>query len=137
MWSASNWRNAMSMRGRAKARRLRATRRTKLPTSPPIPALSKTAPMARTCSSAEKTGERTGKVTGNLTLLGQTHPLTLDVTWNKSDAYPFGHGKHTIGISARGTVKRSLYGMTYAVANVFLTLWGPIIIGLVSRNPPG
>jgi uncharacterized transporter YbjL len=26
------------------------------------------------------------------------------------------------------------FTVTYAVANVFLTLWGPIIVGLVSRN---
>ena len=65
---------------------------------------------------AEKTGERTGKITGDLTLLGQTHPLVLDVTWNKSGTYPFGDKHYAIGISARGTLKRSLYGMTYAVA---------------------
>ena len=67
-------------------------------------------------TSAEQTGERSGKITGNLTLLGETHPLTLDVTWNKSGAYPFGDKHYAIGLSARGTLKRSLYGMTYAVA---------------------
>lgn len=60
-------------------------------------------------------GPDKGTVTGKLTLLGQTHPLTLDVTLNKSEAYPFGHGKYTLGISARGAVRRSQYGMTYGV----------------------
>ncbi|MEP6826057.1 MAG: aspartate-alanine antiporter, partial [Ramlibacter sp.] len=26
------------------------------------------------------------------------------------------------------------FTVTYAVANVFLTLWGPIIVGLITRN---
>ncbi len=28
------------------------------------------------------------------------------------------------------------FTVTYAVANVFLTLWGPIIVGIISTNPP-
>ena len=66
---------------------------------------------------AEVTGDRTGKVFGELTLLGQTHPLVLDVVWNKTADYPFGHELETMGVSARGVVKRSLYGMDYAVGN--------------------
>lgn len=66
---------------------------------------------------SKKTGPRSGTVTGNLTLRGQTHPLTLDVTWNKSGFYPFGHKDYVIGISARGKLKRSRYGMTYVVEN--------------------
>lgn len=63
-------------------------------------------------------GDRTGKVTGDLTIRGVTKPITLDVTWNKSGKYPFGHGKHTIGVSARGTVIRSEFGMTYALGGI-------------------
>ena len=63
------------------------------------------------------TGETTGTVTGDLTILGRTRPITLDVTLNKDAAYPFGHERRTLGISARGTVVRSDYGMTYAVEN--------------------
>ena len=50
-----------------------------------------------------------------LTLLGQTHPVALDVRLNKSGAYPFGHRKHTLGISASTTIKRSQWGMDYGV----------------------
>lgn len=57
-----------------------------------------------------------GTVPGTLTLLGQTRPLTLRVTLNKSDVYPFGHSRHTLGISARAAINRSAYGMTYGVA---------------------
>ncbi|KQI67523.1 hypothetical protein AN189_15170 [Loktanella sp. 3ANDIMAR09] len=58
-----------------------------------------------------------GTVTGDLTLLGQTHPLTLDVTLNKAADYPFGHGRFTLGISARGSLQRSQWGMVYGVDN--------------------
>ncbi|KZD12520.1 YceI family protein [Oceanibaculum pacificum] len=71
---------------------------------------------------AEPTGARTGKVTGDLTLLGVTKPVTLDVTWNKSGEYPFGGGvlgkpNYVTGISARGSFKRSDFGMDYGVAD--------------------
>ncbi len=58
-----------------------------------------------------------GTVEGTLTLLGQARPLVLDVTLNKAGAYPFGHKRFVLGISGRGSVKRSDYGMTYGVAN--------------------
>lgn len=59
--------------------------------------------------------DNTGKLAGNLTLLGQTHPVTLDVSLNKAAAYPFGHRKHTLGISASTTLQRSQWGMNYGV----------------------
>lgn len=65
----------------------------------------------------EPTGENTGKLTGDLTLLGHTRPVTLDVTRNKTKEYPFGHGEYTMGVSARTTIERSEWGMTYAVDN--------------------
>lgn len=59
--------------------------------------------------------ESAGKLDGMLTLLGQTRPVTLDVRINKAAPYPFGHGLHTLGISATTTLKRSEWGMTYAL----------------------
>ena len=58
-----------------------------------------------------------GKLRGDLTMLGQTHPVELEIRVNKAAPYPFGHGKHTLGISARTTIPRSRWGMTYGVAN--------------------
>ncbi|NGX17119.1 YceI family protein [Wenzhouxiangella sp. XN24] len=60
-------------------------------------------------------GKRKGTLAGDLTLLGQTRAVELGVTINKSAKYPFGHGRHTLGISARTTIKRSEWGMTYGV----------------------
>lgn len=67
-------------------------------------------------TSSEKLTDNTGVVHGELTLLGQTHPLSLEVTYNKAGAYPFGDN-YSVGISARGTIVRSQHGMTYAVDN--------------------
>jgi polyisoprenoid-binding protein YceI len=66
-------------------------------------------------TSAKQTGPRTGEITGDLTIRGVTKPVTLDVTWNKSGEYPFGDKHWAAGFSARTTIKRSDYGMTYAL----------------------
>lgn len=58
-----------------------------------------------------------GSLTGDLTMLGETHPVTLDVTLNKAEKYPFGHKQYTLGLSARTTLSRSEWGMTYGVDN--------------------
>ena len=60
-----------------------------------------------TAEGGEVTGENTGTVTGDLTILGQTRPVTLDVTLNKDAPYPFGHEKRTLGISVRGRKETS------------------------------
>lgn len=73
--------------------------------------------MRFTAATARRTGERTYQVAGELELHGQSQPLTLTATWNKSEEYPFGGSPYVMGVSARGTLKRSAFGMTYAVDN--------------------
>lgn len=63
----------------------------------------------------DATSDNTGNLTGDLTLLGKTLPVTLDVTLNKAGEYPIGHKEYTLGISAKTTIKRSDWGMTYAL----------------------
>jgi len=58
-----------------------------------------------------------GKLHGDLTLLGVTLPIVLDISVNKQDKYPFGHRKETIGISASTVIERSKWGMDYGVSN--------------------
>jgi polyisoprenoid-binding protein YceI len=65
----------------------------------------------------ENGGRLDGRLSGTLTLLGQTHPVILEVSLNKAATYPFGHRKHTLGISARTTLQRSQWGMSYGVNN--------------------
>ncbi|HPQ50661.1 MAG: YceI family protein [Alphaproteobacteria bacterium] len=63
------------------------------------------------------TGSETAKVEGNLTLLGITKPVTLDVKLNKIGENPISNLK-TAGFSATGIVKRSDFGITYALPGV-------------------
>ncbi|MDF0752128.1 YceI family protein [Marinobacter sp. 71-i] len=63
----------------------------------------------------ETTGNNTGIVTGDLTLLGKTRPVDVDVTLNKSAEYPIGHEDYTLGMTAETTIKRSDWGMTYGL----------------------
>lgn len=65
--------------------------------------------------SAEPLTETTGRITGDLTLLGVTRPMTLDVRLNKTGNYPFGDEHYAIGIDATGTIRRSDFGMVYGV----------------------
>lgn len=58
----------------------------------------------------EKTGDKTGKITGDLTLLGVTKPVVLDVVFNKAGPHPM-NGKHVAGFSATTHLKRSEWGM--------------------------
>ncbi|MCB1651533.1 MAG: polyisoprenoid-binding protein [Alphaproteobacteria bacterium] len=60
------------------------------------------------------TGDQTADVTGDLTLLGVTKPVTLHVVHNKSGKHPFG-GKYISGFSATAHLNRSDFGMNYGV----------------------
>lgn len=73
--------------------------------------------MTFTADEAEVTGDDSGKIHGQLTLLGETRPLTLDVTYHGGVEYPFGDEHYAIGISARGSFDRTDFGMTYASEN--------------------
>lgn len=59
----------------------------------------------------EETSENEGRLTGDLTVMGITHPVTLDVTIN-SAAMNRMVRKEMIGFSASGVIKRSEYGLT-------------------------
>lgn len=57
------------------------------------------------------TGEKTGKIEGNLTFLGVTKPVILDVTFNGGyRKMPFTN-RPTIGFSATAKINRSEWGM--------------------------
>jgi polyisoprenoid-binding protein YceI len=88
---------------------------------------------------SEKTGDRTGKIHGELTLRGVTRPLTLDVTWVKSAEYPIGGGlfggkPYVTGINAKGVLKRSDFGMTYAVDNGLVGDAVTLMLGFEARR---
>jgi len=57
------------------------------------------------------------KVEGDLTLVGVTKPVVLDVKFNKSAVSPITQ-KATVGFSATATLKRSEFGINYAIPGV-------------------
>ncbi len=59
----------------------------------------------------EVTGENQGRMTGNLTMLGVTKPVELDVTFNGAYAKHPMAGFPEMGFSAIGTLKRSDWGL--------------------------
>ncbi len=65
----------------------------------------------------EAAGEGRLTVQGDLTLRGISKPVSLDVKINKIGAHPMS-GKPYAGFTATGTLKRSDFGMTYAVPAV-------------------
>ena len=59
----------------------------------------------------EKLSDRTGRVTGDLTMHGITKPVTLDVTFNGGGKHPMSKSP-ALGFSARGELKRSDFNIT-------------------------
>lgn len=75
-------------------------------------------PTARFVGTSFETEDgETGTITGDLTLLGQTHPVTLDVTLNHDGPHPMS-GAQALGFSATGTLIRSEWGLGYAAPAV-------------------
>jgi polyisoprenoid-binding protein YceI len=64
-----------------------------------------------------KTGDKTGKVTGDLTVHGVTKPVTLDITLNFSGIQPMSK-KPTLGIGATTAIKRTEFGVSAAAPYV-------------------
>jgi polyisoprenoid-binding protein YceI len=62
----------------------------------------------------EKTGDNTARITGDLTMLGATRPVTLDAKLVRMAEHPSPAYRKalTAGFSARGKIKRSEFGMT-------------------------
>jgi len=58
-----------------------------------------------------KTGDKTAALTGDMTILGVTRPVTLAVTFNQSGAHPM-NKNYVAGFNLTGTLKRSDFGMT-------------------------
>ena len=71
-----------------------------------------------TSTAIEMTGENTAIMTGDLTFLGVTKPLSFSVTFNGAmKKQPFSK-KPTLGFSATGSLKRSEWGMATYVPNI-------------------
>jgi polyisoprenoid-binding protein YceI len=75
--------------------------------------------MTFTAAEAKRTGDKTFQVNGNLELLGRSVPMTLQATVNKIGQYELGTFRkpYVMGVSARGSFKRSAHGMNYGLDN--------------------
>jgi polyisoprenoid-binding protein YceI len=63
----------------------------------------------------EVNGDKTGTMTGNLTLLGVTKPVTLALTLNREGLHTFNKRDHIAGFSATGSFKRTDFGMGFGM----------------------
>ncbi len=70
-----------------------------------------------TSTKIEKLTDTTGKVTGDFTLHGITKPVVLDVTFNGAGQNPFMKSDE-LGFSAKGTIKRSEFGISQYIPMV-------------------
>ena len=90
--------------------------------------------MVFTANGAQRTGERDFVIDGELELLGKSQPVSLEATWNKSAPYPMGGNPYVMGVSLRGSFKRSAHGMTYAVDNGWVGDQVELIIEFEARR---
>ena len=63
-----------------------------------------------TSTKVESTGEKTAKITGDLTIAGKTKEVVLDATLNKIGEHPV-NKKEWAGFTATTTLKRSDFGV--------------------------
>lgn len=74
-------------------------------------------PTARFVSRSVAVRGQAATITGDLTLRGVTKPVTLQARFHGAGANPM-NKKETVGFSATGTLKRSDFGLGYAVPAV-------------------
>ncbi|MER7057449.1 MULTISPECIES: YceI family protein [unclassified Streptomyces] len=63
---------------------------------------------------AEALGDDDYRVTGDLTILGTTRPLTIDLEFNGAARDPFGNER--VGFEGKAEIKRSEWGLTWNAA---------------------
>ncbi len=63
----------------------------------------------------ERTGDMTAKLTGDVTMLGVTKPVTFDVVLRNAAPHPFRNELFRTGWSATATIKRSDFGMSFGL----------------------
>jgi polyisoprenoid-binding protein YceI len=72
-------------------------------------------------TAVKKISDKTGEVFGDLTIMGVTNPVVLQVTWNFSGEHPMApinanyKDKHVSGFSAATRILRSAWGVTRGI----------------------
>ena len=65
-----------------------------------------------TSTSIERTGRYTARITGDLSMNGQTHPAVLDATFNAGRVDPLRGAAMVLAFSARGVIDRTQWGVS-------------------------
>lgn len=66
-----------------------------------------------TSTAVEQTGENTAKITGDLTMIGETREVTFEATLNKIGPSPFDPNRTIAGVTVTGEIARAEWGMAY------------------------
>jgi len=74
-------------------------------------------PKVEFVSSAVSPSGKSAKIRGNLTLLGVTKMITIEVKLNKIGTNPINQ-KQTVGFSGKATLKRSDFGIKFGLPNI-------------------
>lgn len=69
------------------------------------------APITFASTAIQRTGEHTARVTGDLTMNGQTHPAVLEVAFDGAMTDPLRGGATVLGFSAHGVINRTDWGV--------------------------
>jgi len=80
-------------------------------------------------TSAEALGDEDYRITGDLTILGTTKPLTIDLEFNGAAKDPFGNER--VGFEGKAEIKRSEWGLTW---NAALETGGVLISDKIKLN---
>lgn len=70
------------------------------------------APITFTSTAIERTGRNTARVIGDLTMNGQTHPVTLEASFAGGAVDPLRGAAMVLGFSAHGVIDRTQWGVT-------------------------
>lgn len=87
-------------------------------------------------TAVELLSANTANITGDLTILGVTKPVTLSATFNKAEKHAFS-GKYVAGFSASAKIKRSDFGMTYGLPLLGDDVDITIEVEGIRNDPPG
>lgn len=80
-------------------------------------------------TSAEAVGGEDYRITGDLTILGTTKPLTIDLEFNGAAKDPFGNER--VGFEGKATLLRSEWGLTW---NAALETGGVLVSDKIKLN---
>ncbi|MEO0912636.1 MAG: YceI family protein [Pseudomonadota bacterium] len=81
-----------------------------------------------TSTAVEQTGDDTATVTGDLTILGVTQPVTFDAQLNKLGPNPFNPDLQVAGFTLTGEIDRTEFGMGFGAPAIGTVI--PVTVNL-------